>query len=128
MTLQHREGKWLWFGYLTANLILGCRLSNMTGIFELCLHSLWTLCSLYVMTRFYSSVQIELHWSWKITCWWRSFFGDSSILIASSSFLVNWSGLIKLSSNIFFPAFVIFVPSLEYYHHRRSIWFSHFWY
>ena len=104
----------------------GVCLSNLTGIFELCLHFLWTLGSLYVMTRFYPNAQIELYWSWKITCWWRRFFADSSILIASSSFIVNWSGFIKVSSNLFHSAFVIFVPSLQYYHHQRSVWFSHF--
>ena len=106
----------------------GVCLSNLTGILELFLSFSWTLGSLYVMTRFYPNMPIELNWSWIIICWWRSFFGHSSILIASSSFVVNWSGLIKLSSNLFHPAFVIFIPSLQYYHHRSSIWLSHFWY
>ena len=128
MTLQSREGKWLWFAYSTANLILGCLTFKFDKNPWIFLHFSWTLGSLYVMTRFYPNMQIELYWSWKIICRWRSSFGDSTILIASSSFIVNWSGLIKLSSNLFHPAFVIFIPSLQYYHHRRSIWFSHFWY
>ena len=93
----------------------GVCLSNLTGILELFLHFSWTQGTLYVMTGFYPNVLIELYLSWKIICWWRGFFGDSSILIASSSFIVYWSGLIKLSSNLFHTAFVIFVPSLQYY-------------
>ena len=99
----------------------GVSLSNLTGILELFLHFSWTLGSLYVMTGFYPNVLIELYLSWKIICWWRSFFGDSSILIASSSFIVNWNGLIKnhliyfIVRSSFLYLYYNITSSLQYY-------------